>query len=241
MKDHSLARVGGYAAIAIAALSILYAVAYLFITPAAQRGTDPAAYFASFAADPTGRQLANLCFVLSGILGSFAVAAISERLRSFSAGWARWALVIGVMALVATGIHGFWNMMLTPTLARLYNDGDAASKAAVVVLRSIPVPADPVELFTFGFTGLWALVVGILTLRGADLPRRLGYLALIAGVDMLLLFVADSAGAATPVLVLGGLASLILGPAMWVSIGLTLLRASPAPAAARTGMGTSGA
>src|SRR6185437_10041181 len=115
---------------------------------------------------------------LSGILGPFAIAAISERLRSFSEGWARWALVIGVMALVATGIHGFWNMTLTPTLARLYNEGDAASKAAVVVLRSMPVPADPVELFTFGFTGLWALVVGILTLRGADLPRRLGYIAL---------------------------------------------------------------
>jgi hypothetical protein len=241
MKDHSLARVGGFAAIAIAALSILYAVAYLFITPAAQRGTDPAAYFASFAADPSGRQLANLCFMLSGILGSFAIAAISERLRSFSEGWARWALVIGVMALVATGIHGFWNMTLTPALARLYNDGDAASKAAVVVLRGIPVPADPVELFTFGFTGLWALVVGILTLRGADLPRRLGYLALIASVDMLLLFIADSAGAAGPVLVLGGLASLILGPAMWATIGVTLLRASPAPAAARTGVGTSGA
>jgi uncharacterized protein DUF4386 len=239
MKDNSLARVGGFAAIAVAVLSILYAVAYLFITPAAQRGADPAAYFASFAADPTGRQLANLCFVFSGVLGSFAVAAISERLRSFSEGWARWALVVGVMALVATCIHGFWNMTLTPTLARLYNEGDAATKAAVAVVRSTPVPADPVELFTFGFTGLWALVVGLLTLRGADLPRRLGYLALVAGVDTLLLFISDIAGASTAVLVTGGLASLILVPAMWVSIGLTLLRDSPAPAAARTGVGAS--
>lgn len=42
MKDSSLARIGGFAGIAVVALSIVYAVAYLFITPAAQRGTDAA-------------------------------------------------------------------------------------------------------------------------------------------------------------------------------------------------------
>lgn len=241
MKDQSLARVGGFAAIAVGALSIVYAVAFLFITPAAQRGADPAAFFSSFAADPGGRQLASLCFVLSGVLGTFVVAAICERLRSFSEGWARWALVVGIVALLATGVHGFWNMTLTPTLARIYASGDAATRAAVVVLNSAPVPFDPSGLFTFGFTGLWALVVGLLTLRGADLPRRLGFLALVAGVDMLLLFAANVAGAQVPVLVTGGLASLILGPAMWVSIGLTLLRDSPSPAAMRTGVGASGA
>ena len=67
MKDTSLARAGGLAGIAVAVLSIIYAVAYLVITPAAQRGADAAAYYASFAANPTGAQLASLCFVLSGV------------------------------------------------------------------------------------------------------------------------------------------------------------------------------
>jgi uncharacterized protein DUF4386 len=230
MKDSSLARVGGLAGFAIGALSILYAVFYLFITPAEQRGADLAAFYSSFAANPTGRQLANLCFVLSGVLGLFAIAAVSERLRGQSEGWARWALVVGALATVATGLHGFYNLIVTPIQADLYNNGDAAIRAAITVARSAPLPIDPVEFFTFGVTGLWALVVGLLILRGADFPRSIGYIALVAGVDMLLLFAADVAGAGTLVLVTGGLASLILGPAMWVGFGRVLLRSAGASA-----------
>ena len=238
MKNNSLARIGGLSSLIVAGLSIVYAIAYLFITPATQRGSDLAVFFSSFAADPTGRQLANLCFVFSGVLGTFTVAAISQRL---SAGWSRWALVVGMLALLATGIHGFYNFVVTPIQANLYNGGDAATRAAIAVARSAPLPTDPVEFFTFGMTGLWALVIGLLILRGADLPRWLGYVALIAGLDMLLLFMADVAGAGTLVLVTGGLASLILGPAMWVGIGLALLRGATLTATTRMGLGTSGA
>src|SRR5207244_1377823 len=63
------------------------------------------------------------------------------------------------------------------------------------------------------------LVVGLQILRGGEFPRWLGYVALIAGVDMLLLFFADLAGAGTLVLLTGGPAALILGPAMWIGIG----------------------
>jgi hypothetical protein len=238
MKDNSLARVAGLAGFAIAALSILYAVFYLFVTPAEQRGADLATFYSSFAANPAGRQLANLCFVLSGVLGPFVVAAVSERLRSQSEGWARWALVVGTLAIVATGLHGFYNLVVTPIQAQLYNSGDAATRAAIAVARSAPLPTDPVEFFTFGVTGLWALVVGLLILRGADLPRWLGYVAVVAGVDMLLLFVADVAGAGTLVLLTGGPASLILGPAMWAGFGRALLREASAPALLRS-VGTS--
>lgn len=232
MKDSSLSRIAGLSGFAIALLSIVYTVAYLFITPAAQRGGDLAAFYSSFAADPTGRQLANLCFVISGILGPFVVVGVCERLRALSEGWAHWALVMGTLAIVATGLHGFYNLIVTPIQASLYNSGDAATRAAIMVARSAPLPTDPVEFFTFGVTGLWALVVGLLILRGADsstssgqsLPRWLGYVSLIAGVDMLALFLADIAGAGTLVLLTGGLASLILGPAMWAGFGRALLR-----------------
>lgn len=241
MKDSSLARVGGLAGIAVAAMSILYAVAYLIITPPEQRGRDAAAFFTSFAANPTGRQLANLCFVFSGVLGPFVVAAVSERLRPANEGWARWSLVVGIVAQLAVGVHGFYNFVLMPISAGLYNSGDTATKAAIAVAFSAPAPFDPKELFAFGFTGLWALVLGLLTLRGADLPRWLGYVALIAGIDMLLLFLADVAGVGTLILLTGGLASLILGPALWLGTGLTLLRGAGATAAARSEVSTSSA
>jgi uncharacterized protein DUF4386 len=233
MKDSSFSRIAGLAGFAVAALSILYAVAYLFITPAAQRGADLSAFYASFAADPTGRQLANLCFVLSGILAPFVIVGVSERLRGLNEGWARWSLVIGVISQLAVGIHGFYSLIATPIQTSMYNGGDAATRAAIAALRSAPLPTDPAEFFTFGLTGLWALVVGLLVLRGADLPRWLGYVALAAGVDLLLLFGADVAGAGTLVLLTGGPASLILGPAMWASFGGALLRDSAAPAPAR--------
>jgi Domain of unknown function (DUF4386) len=238
VKDTSLSRIGGLSGFAIAILSIVYAVAYLFITPAVQRGADLSAFYTSFAADPTGRQLANLCFVLSGILGPFVVVGVSERLRGLSEGWARWVLVVGTLAIVATGLHGFYNLIVTPIQAGLYNNGDAATRAAIAVSHSAPLPTDPVEFFTFGVTGLWALVVGLLILRSAGpssssgqiMPRWLGYVSLVAGVDMLLLFFADVAGAGTLVLLTGGPASLILGPAMWAGFGRVLLRDAGASA-----------
>ena len=94
------------------------------VPPAEQRGNDLTAFYTSFAANPTGRQLANLFFVLSGILGPFVVVAVSERLRGHSEGWARWSLVVGTLAIVATGIHGFYNLIVTPIQANLYNSGD---------------------------------------------------------------------------------------------------------------------
>ena len=241
MKDGSLARIGGWSSFAIGALSIVYAVAYLIVTPAAQRGADVAAFYASFAANPTGRQLASLCFVLTGALGPFVVAAVAERLRPAGEGWSRWALAVGTLALVATGVHGFYSMVALPAQASMYNAGDAATRAAVAAAFGMPAPFDPKELFTFGFTGLWALAVGLLTLRGADLPRWLGYLAAVAGADMLLLFGADVAGAGTLILLTGGLASLILGPVLWAGIGLTLLRGAGATAVARPGIRASSA
>jgi hypothetical protein len=241
MKDNSLARVGGFSSLIVGVLSVFYAVAYLFITPAAQRGADVGAFFSSFATDPTGRQLANLCFLFSGVLGTFTIAAVSERLRPLSAGWSRWALVVGMMALVATGIHGFYNFVVTPIQANLYNSGDTATRAAIAVAHSMPLPTDPAEFFTFGMTGLWALVVGLQILHGREIPRWVGYVALIAGVDMLLLFCADLAGAGTLVLLTGGPAALILGPAMWIGIGLTLLRGARATATSRSELRASGA
>jgi hypothetical protein len=241
VKDTSLSRIGGLSGFAVALLSIVYAIAYLFIAPAAQRGGDLAAFYTSFAADPTGRQMANLCFAISGILGPFVVVGVSERLRSISEGWARWALVMGTLSIVATGLHGFYNLIVTPIQASLYNGGDAATRAAIAVARSAPLPTDPVEFFTFGITGLWALAVGLLILRGMSrsthsasseqaLPRWLGYVAVVAGIDMLILFFADIAGAGTLVLLTGGPASLILGPAMWAGFGRVLLREAGASA-----------
>jgi len=49
--------------------------------------------------------------------------------------------------------------------------------------------------------------------------------ALVNGVDLLVLFLATATGAGTLVLVTGGLASVILGPLQWAWIGRAMIEA----------------
>jgi len=59
MDDRTFERVGALAAGSVAALSLLYAVAYLVVTPAAQRASDVDAYYRSYLSDPTGSRIAS--------------------------------------------------------------------------------------------------------------------------------------------------------------------------------------
>jgi hypothetical protein len=82
---------------------------------------------------------------------------------------------------------------------------------------------DPRGLATFGLAGLWALTVGLEVVAGnSSLRRRLGWLAVISGLDLIALFFATVANAETVVLVTGGLASVILVPVFWIWTGRAL-------------------
>ncbi|HYV23003.1 MAG TPA: hypothetical protein VEN31_10155, partial [Candidatus Bathyarchaeia archaeon] len=93
-----------------------------------------------------------------------------------------------------------------------------------IVLPSIS-PTDPRGLATFGLAGLWALSLGLETVAGnAAWPRNLGWLAVVSGLDLIVLFFATVAAYEGLILVGGGLASVILVPAFWIWTG-RLLRA----------------
>ena len=101
--------------------------------------------------------------------------------------------------------------------------------AAVAVEQGIATtdlsPTDPRGLATFGLAGLWALTVGLETIAGnAAWPRSLGWLALVTGLDLIVLYVATVAAIDSLILVSGGLASVIFVPAFWIWTG-RLLRA----------------
>ena len=49
------------------------------------------------------------------------------------------------------------------------------------------------------------------------------------GVDLVLLFVSSALTATVPILITGGLASVILGPAWWLSVVRLLLPRNPSP------------
>ena len=99
--------------------------------------------------------------------------------------------------------------------------------AAVAVEQGIAAsdlsPTDPRGLATFGLAGLWALALGLEIAAGnAALPRNLGWIAIVLGIDLIILFVATVAQAETPILVSGGFASVILVPAFWLWTGRIL-------------------
>jgi len=224
VDDRTFERVGAISAASVAVLSVLYAIAYLGITPSAQRGTDVDRFFSSYQAHPAGLRIASLCLLVSGVLTGLAVVAITGRLRA-AGRLPTWAAIAGVAAGLVTATHGLGDLVGLDKLAHRYAAGDAAVRAAVVTAHALPSPVDPRGLVTFGVAGLVALALGLALQRSGT---RLGVLGIVLGADMILLFVATSVGINALVLLTGGLASVILGPAWWFGIAHILWRDRPA-------------
>lgn len=192
MEDKVFDRLAAMAAAAVAALSLLYAAAYLVITPSAQRADEVERFYRSYLTDPTGARIASTCLLLSGLVVGLPVVAMTRRLVARGATSLAWAGIVGVVGGLATAAHGLSGLIGVDKLAQHYANGDAATRAAVTVAGATPSAVDPRGLATFCAAGLVGLVLG-LALR-SDHPR-LGMLGIVLGVDMVILFVATAVGA----------------------------------------------
>lgn len=193
MTDATFRRTASWCAFGIAALSLLYAVVFL-------------GFVRTDAANTPASALANGCIGLSGILATFAVIAVGDRVDG-AAG--RWLRVVGVGWALLSAAHGVFAAI---------SDAQGLAPGAISA-------TDPRGLATFGLAGLWSIVLGLAIRSGTSLPRGLGLVALLNGVDLLVLFFATATGAGTLVLVTGGLASVILGPLQWAWIGRAMIEA----------------
>lgn len=235
MEDDTFTRMAALGSAAVGVLSLVYAVGYLVIAPADQRGGNIDKALRSYVAHPLGLRTASVSLMLAGLMSGAVVLALIGRLRNDTAERSlTWAGVLAVVAGLATSVHGLGDLLNMDELAHKYVAGSAATKAAAVVAHGIPSGVDPKGLMTFGVAGLVALVLG-LVLRATH--RRLGTLGVVLGVDMAMLFVANAVGINVLVLVTGGLASVVLGPIWWLSIGHLLWQApaatpEPSPAVA---------
>ena len=68
------------------------------------------------------------------------------------------------------------------------------------------------------------LVLGLPARGTRAVPSGLATLAVVGGVDLILLFFARVAGSTPTILLTGGLAAVILGPAFWIWSGRVLSR-----------------
>lgn len=182
------------AAYGVAALSVAYAVVFL-------GGVRP-----SQGANLTAVVLGDVFILLSGLLVTVVAATLGDRIGGTEGTWVK---LFGVGWALLSATHGAFALAAD------------IGEVAVPQLSS----TDPRGFATFGLAGLWALTVGWLAREGrGGLPRGLGALGIVAGANLVLLYVATLLGSETPILVFGGLASVVLGPAFWMWTGSALRR-----------------
>lgn len=171
-------------------------------------------------------RIAAVCLLVSGVVIGLPLVALSRRLVA-AGPLVTWGAILGVVSGFATAAHALASLVGTDRLAHSFATADAASHAAIVIAHASPSAVDPGGLATFGIAGLAALAFGV-ALRSTR--KGLGTLGIVLGIDLVVLFLANVVGATPLVLVTGGLASVVLGPIWYVSLGRLLLR--PAAAAA---------
>jgi hypothetical protein len=221
MNEHSFQKFAGGAAIVVALCSLLYGLVFLFLLPAEQKGAPPAA-LVSYAANPIPRNILNILFTVGGLAATAALVGIYRHVREGHEGWAFWSAVPGLAYGILTAVHGIYLIFLGPTLSALYGREDTAIRAAAVVVGYIPSPLDPSSFSKFFLAGIWLLVTGALMLRTNYFSRWLGYLALVAGIGVILLFIGTATGTLFLVLATGVPGSAIIGPLFWLWVGYTL-------------------
>jgi hypothetical protein len=137
------------------------------------------------------------------------ITAVHYRIRDAGPAWAAFATLVGAIAAVGTIAGALYEV------ARLQS-GETA-------LASVN-PANPLNVMTFGLTGIWFLVASILLLRTPRIPSLLAVLGFVAVADLEVGFIASLAAVAPLVTLTAVVAGAIGGPLFWLWLGVVLLR-----------------
>lgn len=208
---------GGFSAILVGILSILYAVFYLVIARQAEY---------------VGTYGSWLILALSGLFSGAAYVALYRRVLPDNEGLALWALLLGFGASFATLQHGAYQAMLVSRMRM----AEAPLEEALRLANRLPSQVDPAGLATFLVVGVVAFLFSWLILSSAALPRPLGYVGIFNAFILVVLYFASAGGLQRLILISGGLTSVIVGPIWWIWLGLALLRA-PEPVATQSPVG----
>lgn len=217
----SFIRFGGLAGILLAITSWLSVAEYYVLIPAAQQlpVRDVDAYLASLAQTRIGTIAFNGLYGLIAFLALFGIVAMYYRLRAVNEGWAFFATLIGVVASIGTLANAVYQVAQLRYLVSAASANLAFARAEYF----LPSPINPLGVMTFALTGLWFLIAAVLMLR-TNFPKLLGYLGLIAFLDLAAGFIGSVAGAGMVALIASLIAGAVGGPIFWLWLGLLLRR-----------------
>jgi hypothetical protein len=198
MEASGFQRFAGYCAIAAGIGTFAYSVAFVIIARSAP---------------DLGANLSWGLLMVGGLLSSVFVVALSQRLRDVDPGFALWGLLLGIVAMLGSTIHGGYevaNAIKPP-----------ASNPA------LPSQIDPRGLLTFGIWGLAVLVFASLISRHPGFPKALGYLGFLSGGLLIIIYLARLIVLTSTnpvVLVPAALSGFVVGPAFSIWLGTVLLK-----------------
>jgi hypothetical protein len=191
-------RFGGLAGILLAITSWSAVVVYYTV---AKAGTDI-----------VGMQAFQFLYALIAFWALFGIVAVYWVIRPQGEAWSFFATLVGVVASVGT---------MTASLYQI-----AAIRAALLAsatsMPSSASPTDPLNVMTFGLTGMWFLIANLFLWRMTTMPRLLVLLGFVAVADLFAGFFGSLSGLDGLVTLAGVVAGGVGGPLYWLWLGLRL-------------------
>ena len=195
-------RFGGLAAILLAMTSWATVFAYAAFS---QPEADP--QLVELTNLRIGLQVVQFLYALVAFWALFVIVAVYYRVRGVGEAWAFFATLVGVVASVGTMVAAMYevaNLRQTPPLV-------GAS------------PANPLNVMTFGLTGLWFFVANRLLWR-TTAPRLLVLLGFLTAAVLFIGLVSGLSENGGTVYLVSLFAAAIGGPIYWLWLGRQLRR-----------------
>ncbi len=201
MSDRSFVRFGGLAGILLAITSWAAVIAYYTVAKAGQ--------------DIVGVQVFQFLYALIAFWALFGIVAVYWVIRTQGEAWSFFATVVGVVASIGTLTSSLYQIAYTRAVIGL--PVDLASRLTTVS------GTDPLNIATFGLTGLWFLIANVFLWRMTPaMPRLLVLLGFVAVADLFVGFFAALSGLDPLVNLAGLVAGGVGGPLYWLWLGLRL-------------------
>jgi hypothetical protein len=159
----------------------------------------------------------SITLVVAGLVAIPVVVALADQLGTNEPQFARLGLVFGLVATLGSALHGAWD---TAVLAHPLDHPD------------VPSYTDARGFATFAMTAFALAVFGWLILRGGNIPRLVGQLALLAALLLLVVYFGRliALNPKRPVIKWVAVVSgLLVNPAFYLAYARSLLTRHSAP------------